>query len=173
MDLKLDKKVVLVTGATANIGRAIALGFAVEGARLLAVGRDQEAGERLVSEATALGADRAVFISADLLEEGATGRVLETAGELGPVDVLVNNVGGNVGTGLFVDTDPDTWLGDLDLNLLTVLRMTRAVLPGMIERQSGRIVNIGSTAGLVSSSSFPFSPPTLPPTSPSLHSPLL
>ena len=149
MDLKLDKKVVLVTGATANIGRAIALGFAAEGTRLLAVGRDQDAGDRLVREAVALGADRAVFVSADLLEAGATERVLEAVGELGPVDVLVNNVGGNVGAGLFVDTDPDTWLGDLDLNLLTVLRMTRAVLPGMIERQSGRIVNIGSTAGLV------------------------
>jgi NAD(P)-dependent dehydrogenase (short-subunit alcohol dehydrogenase family) len=63
--------------------------------------------------------------------------------------VLVNNVGGNVGTGFFVDSDPDTWQGDLDITLMTTLRMTHAALPGMIARKAGRIVNIGSTAGLV------------------------
>ena len=63
--------------------------------------------------------------------------------------MLVNNVGGNVGSGLFVDCDPDTWQGDLDITLMTTLRMTHAVLPGMIARGGGRIVNIGSTAGIV------------------------
>ncbi len=149
MDLNLKQKVVLVTGATANIGRAIALGFATEGARLVAIGRDEEAGSTLVEEALSRGADRAVFVRADLLDPEAPARILDACAALGPVAVLVNNVGGNVGAGLFVDTDPDTWQGDLDLNLLTVLRMTRAVLPGMIDRQAGRIVNIGSTAGLV------------------------
>lgn len=149
MDLNLRGRVVLVTGATANIGRAIALGFATEGARLVAIGRDEEAGEKVIQEALTRGAERAIFIRADLLDPQAPTRILRAAEELGPIAVLVNNVGGNVGTGLFVDTDPDTWLGDLDLNLLTVLRMTRAALPGMINRQGGRIVNIGSTAGLV------------------------
>ena len=149
MELNLAKKVVVVTGATANIGRAIALGFAEEGCRLLLVGRDEAAGERIESDAVDRGADGALFCRADLQDPAAPARILAAAETLGPVDVLVNNVGGNVGTGLFVDTDPATWQGDLDLNLLTVLRMCHAVLPGMIDRQAGRIVNIGSTAGLV------------------------
>jgi 2-hydroxycyclohexanecarboxyl-CoA dehydrogenase len=65
------------------------------------------------------------------------------------VEVLVNNVGGNVDQGFFVDSDPDKWAGDIDLNFGTVLRMTHAVLPGMIARKKGAIVNVGSTAGLV------------------------
>jgi 2-hydroxycyclohexanecarboxyl-CoA dehydrogenase len=149
MDLGLTGKVVLVTGATANIGRAIALDFAAEGARVVAVGRDRDAGERVAAEAMARGAEAAVFVQADLLDPASPGRVLEAAEALGPLSVLVNNVGGNVGAGLFVDCDPATWQGDLDLTLLTTLRMTHAALPGMLERRGGRIVNIGSTAGIV------------------------
>ncbi len=149
MDLNIKGRVVIVTGATANIGRAIALGFADEGARLVAVGRDEEAGQRVVEEALARGAERAIFVAADLLDPESASHIVATAEQMGPVEVLVNNVGGNVGTGLFAESDPDTWQGDLDLNLLTVLRMTHAVLPGMIEQQGGRVINIGSTAGLV------------------------
>jgi NAD(P)-dependent dehydrogenase (short-subunit alcohol dehydrogenase family) len=149
MDFHLSGKVVVVTGATANIGRAIALGFAGEGAKLVAVGRDEEAGERLLAQARERGADQAVFVRADLLNPRSPSRVLQAAEKLGPVSVLVNVVGGNVALGLFADSDPNSWQGDLEINLLTVLRMTRVVLPGMVERRAGRIVNIGSTAGLV------------------------
>jgi NAD(P)-dependent dehydrogenase (short-subunit alcohol dehydrogenase family) len=149
MDLQLSGRVVIVTGATANIGRAIALGLAAEGACLVAVGRDREAGARVVSEAQAKGAAQAIFLAEDLLDPQAPARIVEAAQALGPIAVLVNNVGGNVGAGLFVESDPDTWQGDLDLNLLTVLRMTHAVLPGMIGQGAGRVINIGSTAGLV------------------------
>lgn len=149
MDLGLKDKVAIVSGATANIGRGIALELAREGAKLVAVGRDAEAGARLVEAALAAGASDAVFVAADLLDKAAPARILAEAEKLGPVDVLVNNVGGNVDQGLFVDSDPDKWLGDIDLNFGTVLRMTHAVLPGMIARKSGAIVNIGSTAGLV------------------------
>ena len=149
MELNLAGKVVVVTGATANIGRAIALGFAAEGVRLVAVGRDEDAGAQVVDGALARGAERAAFVRADLLEPGSAADIVAAAEKFGPVEVLVNNVGGNVGAGLFVDSDPDSWQGDLDLNLLTMLRMTQAALPGMIERRRGRIVNIGSTAGLV------------------------
>ncbi len=65
------------------------------------------------------------------------------------MDVLVNGVGGNVDRGLFVDSDPDKWAGDMDLNFGTLLRMTRAVLPGMVARKSGSVIKFGSTAGLV------------------------
>jgi 2-hydroxycyclohexanecarboxyl-CoA dehydrogenase len=149
MDLGLSGKVVIVTGATANIGRAIALDFANEGAKLVAVGRDEEAGGRLVAEARRRGAQEALFLPRDLLDPASPAIVVEAAEALGPVAVLVNNVGGNVATGFFADSDPESWQADLDLNLMTTLRMTRQVLPGMIARKGGRIVNIGSTAGLV------------------------
>lgn len=145
MDTGLGGKIVIVTGATANIGRAIALAFAAEGASVLAVGRDTEAGSRL--EAAGAGAIR--FLAADLLDPASPERIVAACAELGPLDVLVNNVGGNIASGFFADSDPDSWAGDIDLNLGTVLRMTHAVLPGMIARGGGTIVNIGSTAGLV------------------------
>ncbi len=155
MDLKLAGKVVVVTGATANIGRAIALGFAAEGARVVAVGRDEEAGARVVALAQERGADQAIFVRADLLDPQSPARILDAAETLGPVAVLVNNVGGNVGAALFADSDPATWQGDLDITFLTVLRMTHAILPGMIARRAGRIVNIGSTSGLVGDYGLP------------------
>ena len=149
MDLKLAGQVAIVTGATANIGRAIALGLAAEGVKLVAVGRDNTAGAAVAAKARELGAESAIFLAEDMLDPTAPARIVAAAEKLGAIGVLVNNVGGNVDAGLFVDSDPDKWLADIDLNLLTVLRMTHAVLPGMIERKAGRIINIGSTAGLV------------------------
>jgi NAD(P)-dependent dehydrogenase (short-subunit alcohol dehydrogenase family) len=149
MDLRLAGKCVVVTGATANIGRAIALDFAAEGAKLVMVGRDEEAGARVSALATERGAQAALFVKADMLDPDSPARILAAAEPLGPVDVLVNNVGGNVGGGFFAKSDPRTWQGDLDITLMTTVRMTHAVLPGMIERRAGSIVNMGSTAGLV------------------------
>jgi len=149
MNLNFAGKVVIVTGATANIGRGIALEFAAEGAKVVAVGRDESAGERLVSQALSRGAQHAIFVKADLLDRQSPARIVKAAEGVGPVDVLVNNVGGNVAAGFFVDSDPDTWQQDLDLTLMTTLHMTHAVLKGMVARHAGRIVNIGSTAGLV------------------------
>ena len=143
MDMGLAGRRVIVTGATANIGRAVALAFAAEGANVLAVGRDCQAGGRLEQAATG---GSITFFAADMLDPAAPLRIAQAAGQ---VDVLVNNVGGNVAGGFFADSDPATWAGDMDLNFGTVLRMTHAVLPGMIERGSGAIVNMGSTAGLV------------------------
>lgn len=149
MDLGLAGKVAIVTGATANIGRGIAMELAAEGVKLVAVGRDAEAGARLVADARAKGAADAVFVAADMLDPASPAKILAEADRLGPVEVLVNNIGGNVDQGLFVDSDPAKWAGDIDLNFGTLLRMTHAVLPGLIERGRGAIVNVGSTAGLV------------------------
>ena len=150
MDLGLAGKVVIVTGATANIGRAIALDFAAEGAKLVLVGRDEDAGARVVSLALERGAQAAVFVGLDLLDPHSPKEVVPAAERFGPVHVLVNNVGGNVAnSGFFAESDPATWQGDLDITFLTTLRMTHAVLPAMIRRKAGRIVNIGSVAGIV------------------------
>jgi len=136
MDFGLAGKVVIVTGATANIGRAIALEFAKEGARVVAVGRDEAAGARVIKLAQAQGADEAVFVRADLLDRDAPQQILAAADALGPVQALVNNVGGNVGAGLFADSDPETWQADIDINFTTTLRMTHAVLKGMTARST-------------------------------------
>lgn len=149
MDLGLAGKVVLVTGATANIGRAIALDFAAERVRLIATGRDEAAGRALVGQARRLGAEDVRFVAADLLDPDTPARLLAEADAAGGIDVLVNNVGGNTAVGLFADSDPASWLADLDITLMTTLRMTHTALPGMIARKRGRIVNIGSTAGIV------------------------
>jgi NAD(P)-dependent dehydrogenase (short-subunit alcohol dehydrogenase family) len=149
MDFGLTGKVAIVTGATANIGRAIALDLATEGVALVAVGRDEAAGARVVEGALSRGAAAAIFVRADMLDPASPARILEAAAPLGPIAILVNNVGGNVGAGFFAESDPTTWQGDLDITLMTTLRMTHAVLPGMIERKAGRIINIGSKAGLV------------------------
>jgi NAD(P)-dependent dehydrogenase (short-subunit alcohol dehydrogenase family) len=148
MDLGLAGKRVIVTGATANIGRAIALDFAAEGARLIAVGRDTEAGARVMEQALARGAASAIFVAADMLDPASPAKILAAAPH-GGIDILVNNVGGNVGAGFFAESDPASWQGDIDITLMTTLRMTHAVLPGMIAQKSGRIINIGSTSGLV------------------------
>ena len=150
MDLGLAGKTVVVTGATANIGRAIALDMAQEGVKLVAVGRDIEAGQRVVAAALERGAADACFLAVDLLERDAGERIRQGAADaFGPVEVLVNNVGGNANFGVFAESDPDGWQQDIDITLTTVLRVTRAILPDMIARKSGNIVNIGSTAGTV------------------------
>jgi 2-hydroxycyclohexanecarboxyl-CoA dehydrogenase len=148
MDFGLTDKVVIVTGATANIGRAIALDFAAEGAKIVLVGRDEEAAARCSDLAHSRGAGAAVFVKADMLDPTSAPRILARAEELGPVDILVNNVGGGASVGLFATSDPDAWQADIDRSLMTTLRMTHVVLPGMIARRYGRIINIGSTSAL-------------------------
>lgn len=155
MELGLAGKVVIVTGATANIGRAIALEFASEGARIVAVGRDEAAGARVVQLAKDRGSPEAIFVRADLTDPQAPHVIMDRAAQLGPVLVLVNNVGGNVGAGVFIDSDPDSWQGDIDLNFMSTLRMTHAALQVMRAEGAGRIVNIGSTAGLAGDYQLP------------------
>ena len=108
-------------------------------------------GEEVAALARDAGAQDAEFFVTDLTDRDAIAQmVARVRAQFGSVDVLVNNVGGNTGAfGLFAESDPETWQADIDLNLKTVLHCTHAVLPDMLERKSGRIINIGSTAGEV------------------------
>jgi 2-hydroxycyclohexanecarboxyl-CoA dehydrogenase len=149
MDTALQGKTAVITGATANIGRAVTLAFAGEGANVVVVGRDERQGPRVTELAIKQGAADAMWRRTDVLDhsevEGLARDVLE---RFGAIDVLVNNVGGNVGIAPFVETGPDWWRSDIDLNLMSALSCTRVVLPGMIERRSGRIINIGSLSAV-------------------------
>jgi len=146
----LAGKVVIVTAATANIGRGIALAFAAEGARVVIVGRDAVAGELVAKLAREQGAADALWRPADLTVEGdVAGMVADTLDAFGQIDVLVNNVGGNSGVMPFAQTTSKQWREDLEINLMSMFYGTRAALPHMLERGSGRIINIGSTAGLI------------------------
>jgi 2-hydroxycyclohexanecarboxyl-CoA dehydrogenase len=142
----LQGKVVLVTGAGRGMGKAIAERLTEEGARVAVTDIDEKS-----ALDTAAELDSAAGFRLDITDaaEVAT-TVAETVAALGPIDALVNNAGWDQ-LSPFLDTDEDLWDRIIDINLRGPIRMTKAVLPGMVERQSGRIVNISSDAGRVGS----------------------
>jgi 3-oxoacyl-[acyl-carrier protein] reductase len=142
----LNDKVALVTGAGEGIGKAIALALAAEGAHVGLIARSEADLSVLASEIQANGG-KASYAMADISDRAA----LESAvslitGNLGPIDILINNAGTGK-FGKFLELEPDEWERQIKVNLFGVYYATRAVLPHMIERQSGDIVNISSTAG--------------------------
>jgi len=150
MDTGLAGRTVIVTGGNSNIGRGVALAFAAEGVNLVIAARDEAQGRRVLGEAADRGAKDTLWCSTDVTDRAQVDEMVAAVLERnGRVDVLVNNVGGNVDFANFVDSDPATWGQEIALNMGSTLNCTHAVLPGMIERSSGRIVNIGSTAGLI------------------------
>mgnify|MGYP000253550818 FL=1 len=146
MDLGLQGKVAVVTGSSRGIGRAIALGFAGEGCRVCISGRTPEDLERTRREVQALGAD-VLAVQTDLVQPGEPERLVQlTLERFGQIDVLVNNVGGSRGNPSVEAPDGD-WLQVLDLNTMTAIRMSRAVIPHMKERRAGCIITIASIYG--------------------------
>ncbi len=144
--MELKGRVVLVTGAGRGIGRAVALAFAFEGAKVALVGRTKKSLADVAKELKELGAPSAV-LPGDVSDEGVVSRVVAAAEQqLGPVDVLVNNAGVFVAAPV---EKMDTLVFDrvIAVNLRGPFLMSRAVLPGMKSRRRGHIVNVASTAG--------------------------
>jgi len=143
----LQNQVALVTGGGRGIGRAVAQALASAGARVAVLARSEdELNETVRLIATSGGTARAY--TADVTRRDqieAAVRQMEEA--LGPVDVLVNNAGDVKPFGPLWETDPDEWWRSLEINLRGPLLCTRAVLPGMIARRRGRIINVSSRAG--------------------------
>jgi 2-hydroxycyclohexanecarboxyl-CoA dehydrogenase len=146
----LHGRTVVVTGGNANIGRGVALAFAAEGCNVVIVGRDEAAGARVCAALLERGAKDALFVAADVTDRAQAGAMAEAAlARFSAVDVLVNNVGGNVDLGAFAESDPATWEQDIALNILSTFNCTHAVLPDMISRRYGRVINIGSASGIL------------------------
>lgn len=146
MDLELDGKVALVTGASRGIGRYIANALAREGCDLGICARSEEDLAEVVTELEE-GGVRAHALPADLTEAENPGRfVEEVAGELGGADVLVNNVGGNR-RGDFEELSDEDWQDLIDLNFMSHVRASRAAIPYLREAGSGSIVFISSIFG--------------------------
>ena len=142
----LQGKVVLVTGAGRGMGSAIAGRLTAEGARVAVTDVDEQS-----AKSTAAGLDGAGGFRLDITDATeVTSRIEEITAALGPIDALVNNAGWDR-MAPFLQTDEDLWERLIDINLRGPIRMTKAVLPQMVERQTGRIVNISSDAGRVGS----------------------
>jgi len=141
MDLKLGGKLALVSGSTQGIGRAIAEMFISEGARVIVNGRDPARLSETVSALSRRG--KAYGVVADLSTAAGARTVVEAAADIGPVDILVNNVGYFEVRDFEKITD-DSWCDMFELNVMSGVRLSRALLPGMLERNWGRIVFIGS-----------------------------
>ncbi len=148
MDLGLQGRTALVTGASQGIGRAVALRLAREGAGVVVCARGAS---RLLEVATAIEAagGAALAVPCDVTDPTAPVAVLEQATErFGRIDILVNNAG-LAKPQKFLDVSDEDWQSGLELNLLSAVRFTRACLPSMIEQHWGRIVNVASTTAKV------------------------
>ena len=143
----LQNKVALVTGAGKGIGKAIAIALAKEGVHVGLMARTENDLQQVAAEINYFGV-KSIIVTADISNINAVNwavEKIETA--LGPVDILINNAG--TGTfGKFLDLSPEVWEQQVKVNLFGVYYTTRAVLPQMMKRLTGDIVNVSSTAGL-------------------------
>ncbi|MFQ5529043.1 MAG: SDR family NAD(P)-dependent oxidoreductase, partial [Gemmatimonadota bacterium] len=143
-----SRRLALVTGASAGIGEACARRFAAEGWDLALWARRAE---RLEGLAAHLQQDHAIGVRTASVDVRDRSAVLAAASELIDAtrvpDLLLNNAGLAVGRDFLHEGSPDDWDRMIDTNLKGLLNVSRAIMPGMVERGSGHVINIGSTAG--------------------------
>jgi NAD(P)-dependent dehydrogenase (short-subunit alcohol dehydrogenase family) len=143
----LTDQVAIVTGGGRGIGRAIALGLAKAGRSVAVVARSEDQLAETVGQIKQRGSS-AISVTADVSDPGAVQRMVSELEEsLGSVDLLVNNAGLAGPIGPTWEVDPDDWWRCLEVNLRGPMLCSRAVLPGMIARGGGRIINVASGAG--------------------------
>ena len=141
------KKIVFITGATSGIGLGCARKFAANGDKLILTGRNATRLSEISSELKAQGAG-VVTLKFDVRDREAAQKAIESLpAEWTKIDVLVNNAGLALGLEPEYEGDFSDWDGMIDTNIKGLLTMTRLIVPGMIERNSGHIINIGSVAG--------------------------
>jgi NAD(P)-dependent dehydrogenase (short-subunit alcohol dehydrogenase family) len=143
----MSHPVVLITGALAGIGRATALAFAKEGAKLVVSGRRDETGQALVTELRALGAE-AEFIRADVRRENDVQNLVDKAvARFGRLDIAVNNAGTEGTPGPLIEQTAESYAATFDTNVLGVLLSMKHELRVMQPQGHGSIVNLSSTMG--------------------------
>ncbi|MBJ7337529.1 3-oxoacyl-ACP reductase family protein [Mycolicibacterium sp.] len=147
----MTARVAFVTGAAQGIGAGISEALGANGFRVAVADLNLEAAEATARRITDAGGE-AIAVHVDVTDtESVRGAVKTTVAELGDVEVAVNNAGWDDFMP-FLDTTEDFWNRILDINFKGALRVSQAVVPGMVERSFGRVVNIGSDAGRVGSS---------------------
>ncbi|SHN79045.1 3-oxoacyl-[acyl-carrier protein] reductase [Flavobacterium fryxellicola] len=143
----LKNKNALITGAGKGIGKAVAIALAKEGVNVILVARTQSDLDEVAQEVTALGV-KSLTLIADVADINSVNIAVEKAlSEFKTIDILINNAG-IAAFGKFLELEPEAWERIIQVNLMGTYYATRAVLPNMIERQTGDIINISSTAGL-------------------------
>jgi 3-hydroxy acid dehydrogenase / malonic semialdehyde reductase len=141
----MPRMIILITGATAGFGLAIARRFGGKSHRIIAVGRRKDRLDALVKE---LGANAVHPIVLDVRDRAAVAKAVETLpSDLAAIDLLVNNAGLALGLSPAYQASLDDWDTMVDTNIKGLMYMTRAVLPGMVARDRGHVVNLGSIAG--------------------------
>ncbi len=135
-----------MTGAGKGIGKAIAVALAQEGAHVGLVARTEKDISAVAKEITALGVKTSVATADVSNRAEVEAAVAKVQQDLGPIDILINNAG-TATFGKFLELEPEAWEHQIRVNVFGVYYTTRAVLPQMIERKAGDIVNISSTAG--------------------------
>ena len=147
----LEGRRTLITGAASGIGRATVQRLASEGAVVGILDIDGEGADRIAETLRSAGAEAHSF-AVDIVDASAVAAAVASfEAEAGPVEALINNAGWDI-AGNFSESDPASWRKVIDINLYGPLNLTRAILPGMIERGAGRIVSLASDAGRVGSS---------------------
>jgi NADP-dependent 3-hydroxy acid dehydrogenase YdfG len=147
-DLPLRGKVVLITGASSGIGAACAASFARAGARLLLAARRKERLQSMASDLRSAGAEDVYTVALDVRDR----KQVQVAVDGLPsawqaIDILINNAGLSRGLEKVYEGKIDDWEEMIDTNVKGLLYVTRAVVPGMVQRSAGHVVNLGSTAG--------------------------
>ncbi|MCB7481997.1 SDR family NAD(P)-dependent oxidoreductase [Christiangramia sediminis] len=139
-------KTALITGATSGIGKSTTIRFALERFKIILCGRRLERLEQLKNE---LSVETSVHIlNFDVRnKEDVFGKIASLPEEFREIDILVNNAGNAHGLNPIQEGSIDDWDAMLDINVKGLLYVSKAIIPGMIDRQSGHIINIGSTAG--------------------------
>jgi NADP-dependent 3-hydroxy acid dehydrogenase YdfG len=146
--MNLQGKIVFITGASSGIGAATALAFGAVGARLLLAARREEKLAATAALAMERGAEAVYTVALDVRDRAVVAQtVAELPTEWAAIDILVNNAGLSRGLDKLHAGQIDDWEEMIDTNVKGLLYVTRAVVPGMVERGGGHVINLGSTAG--------------------------
>jgi NAD(P)-dependent dehydrogenase (short-subunit alcohol dehydrogenase family) len=145
MDLLLKDKLVVVTGSTSGIGKGIAKSFLQEGAKVIINGRTSDRVESTISELSAFGTVYGIAADISVPEQAKT--FIDEVKKHGEIDVLVNNMG-VFEVKPFEEVTDEEWMSYFDTNVLSAVRLARVFLPDMLKRNTGRILNIASEAGV-------------------------